>query len=296
MVLNIERFLSNCRKISSTPYTGFMFLGIIIIYVGEAKSPGLPRKRTCSEMELSLVIPAYNEEKRIKHTLEAVMPFMDNHFASYEVLVVDDGSTDGTVAVVEALGHPCLQVVSLKKNMGKGMALKHGMLLAKGKYIFFMDADLPYPLESITKALHVFYAKKADLVIGGRDLYQEQSDVPYPLSRKIASAVFSRFINAVLHLDIPDTQCGFKGFTKAATRVIFPQLTIQGFGFDFEMLFLARKYGYHIERIPVNLRHSVDSKVHIIRDSWKMFRDALQVRTNDWNGVYNKLKEVRHEG
>lgn len=247
-------------------------------------------------MELSLVIPAYNEEKRITHTLEMVMPFMDKHFTSYEVVVVDDGSKDDTVAIVEDFGHPCLQVISLGKNMGKGMALKQGMLLAKGKYIFFMDADLPYPLESITEALAVFYAKKADLVIGGRDLHKAEADVPYPVSRKIASAAFSGFINLVLHLNIPDTQCGFKGFTRAATRVIFPQLTVQGFGFDFEMLFLARKYEYHIERIPVNLRHSEDSKVHIIKDSWKMFRDALQVRVNDWNGVYNKLKEVRHEG
>lgn len=247
-------------------------------------------------MELSLVIPAYNEEKRILHTLEMVMPFMDKHFSQYEVLVVDDGSKDRTVAIVEEFKHPHLHVASLKQNMGKGMALKQGMLLAKGKYIFFMDADLPYPLESINEALAVFYANKADLVIGARDLYQEKSDVPYPLSRKIASAVFSLFINTVLHLNIPDTQCGFKGFTRAATKVIFPQLTIQGFGFDFEMLYLARKYDYHIERIPVNLRHSGDSKVHIVKDSVKMVQDALRVRMNDWNGAYSTLKEVSHEG
>lgn len=247
-------------------------------------------------MEVSLIIPAYNEENRITHTLEMVMPFMDRHFTEYEVIVVDDGSFDRTIAVVQTFNHPHLRVASLKQNMGKGMALKYGMLLAQGKYIFFMDADLPYPLESITEALRLFYDRKADLVIGGRDLYAKQSDVPYPLPRKIASAAFSLFINTVLRLNIPDTQCGFKGFTHAATQKIFPQLTIQGFGFDFEMLFLARKYAYQIERIPVNLRHSGDSKVHIVKDSWKMFRDALQVRMNDWNGVYSALKEVGHEG
>lgn len=247
-------------------------------------------------MEVSLVIPAYNEEKRITHTLEMVMPFMDRYFTEYEVIVVDDGSSDQTVAIVQAFGHPHLQVVSLGTNRGKGMALKHGMLLAQGKYIFFMDADLPYPLESIREALRVFDTEKADLVIGGRDLYMEKFDVPYPLSRKIASTAFSLFINTVLCLQIPDTQCGFKGFTRASVQKIFPQLTIQGFGFDFEMLFLARKYGYKIERIPVNLCHSDDSKVHIVKDSWKMFRDALQVRMNDWNGVYTAWKEVSHEG
>jgi dolichyl-phosphate beta-glucosyltransferase len=247
-------------------------------------------------MEISLVIPAYNEEKRITHTLQMVMPFMDKHFQSYEVIVVDDGSSDQTVSIVDGFGHPNLHVSSLGQNMGKGMALKQGMLLAGGKYIFFMDADLPYPLESMNEALAVFYEKKADLVIGGRDLYQEKSDVPYPLSRKIASSAFSLFINSVLRLNIPDTQCGFKGFTRAATSAIFPQLTIQGFGFDFEMLFLARKYGCHIERIPVNLRHSGDSKVNIVKDSIKMAQDALQVRMNDWNGVYSKWKEVSHEG
>ncbi|WP_373270239.1 dolichyl-phosphate beta-glucosyltransferase [Aneurinibacillus sp. REN35] len=247
-------------------------------------------------MELSVVIPAYNEEKRIIYTLETIMPFMDHHFSDFEVLVIDDGSTDRTVSIVESFMHPQLHVVSLKQNMGKGMALKHGMLLAKGKYIFFMDADLPYPLTSIHEALAVFYTRKADIVLGARDLYEGKSDIPYPLSRKVASAMFSRFINAVLGLGIPDTQCGFKGFTRAAARTIFPQLTIQGFGFDFEMLFLGRKYAYDIERIPVNLRHSADSKVHMMRDSWVMFRDALRVRMNDWNGVYNKLKEMRHEG
>ncbi|WP_162142500.1 dolichyl-phosphate beta-glucosyltransferase [Aneurinibacillus terranovensis] len=247
-------------------------------------------------MELSLVIPAYNEEKRIMHTLEMVMPFMDKHFSHYEVLVIDDGSRDKTVSIVQNFGHPHLHIASLQRNMGKGMALKQGMLLAKGKYIFFMDADLPYPLESINEALAVFYTKKADLVIGARDLYEAKSEVPYPALRKITSASFSLFINTVLHLNIPDTQCGFKGFTRSAVQVIFPQLTIQGFGFDFEMLFLARKYEYHIERIPVNLRHSGDSKVHIVKDSIKMVQDALHVRMNDWNGVYSKLKEVSHEG
>ncbi|WP_153944983.1 glycosyltransferase family 2 protein, partial [Acinetobacter baumannii] len=128
---------------------------------------------------------------------------------------------------------PSLHVVSLGQNMGKGMALKQGILLAKGKYIFFMDADLPYPLASITEALAVFHAKKTDLVLGARDLYKGKSEVPYPLSRRVASAAFSQFINAVLGLGIPDTQCGFKGFTRPAARAIFPQLTIRGFGFDF---------------------------------------------------------------
>jgi dolichyl-phosphate beta-glucosyltransferase len=242
-------------------------------------------------MEVSLIIPAFNEEKRITHTMECVSKFMNKHFKSYEVIVVDDGSTDGTIDVLKTYHDVHLKIISQGRNRGKGQAIKTGMSYAKGDYCFFMDADLPYPLNSMIEAIKVFRKTGADLVIGSRDLYKEKPDVPYPLHRKIMSRMFSLFINGILHLGISDTQCGFKGFTNNAAKGIFPMITIDGFGFDFEMLYIAKKYHLDIQQIPVNLSHTGGSKVNIISDSLKMMRDALKVRINDWKRLY----DIEHE-
>lgn len=245
-------------------------------------------------MEVSLIIPAYNEEKRIIHTIDHVLRFMGEHFNSYEVIVVDDGSIDRTVKILTKYKNRHLKIISQGENRGKGQAIKTGMLHAKGQYIFFTDADLPYPLEGMLTAIKVFRTTGTHLVIGSRDLYKEKCDIPYPLYRKVMSKIFSLFINVVLGLGIPDTQCGFKGFTNDTAKHIFPLVTIEGFGFDFEVLYIAKKYKLKIESIPVNLSHSEGSKVNIFSDSIKMVRDALKVRINDWKGLYHPEKSYQY--
>lgn len=242
-------------------------------------------------MKISLIIPAYNEENRIINTMDRVFKFMDKNFNDYEVIVVDDGSTDGTVEILRDYKSSNLKIVVQPQNMGKGFAVKTGMLMAKGSYCFFMDADLPYRLDSIIEAIDVFKKTNSHLVIGSRDLFVGDSDTPYPFYRKFMSKMFSLFINTILNLKISDTQCGFKGFTNYAAKDIFPPITINGFGFDFEMLYIARKYKMSIECIPVNLRHTVGSKVNIIVDSLRMMKDAFKVKLNDWKGLYNRKLE-----
>ncbi|MGE4283450.1 MAG: dolichyl-phosphate beta-glucosyltransferase [Clostridia bacterium] len=237
-------------------------------------------------MDVSLIIPAYNEEKRIIGTMEHILEFMNRHFHEYEVLVIDDGSTDNTVEVLKRYHDYPLRVFSQETNKGKGQAIKTGMLQAKGKYVFFTDADLPYPLSGMIEAIDIFSKTEAHLVLGSRDLYKERPSAPYPLHRRLMSKAFSIFINGILGLRIADTQCGFKGFHQNAVKTIFPLVTINGFGFDFEMLYIAKKQGLKMELIAVDLSHSEGSKVNIVSDSLKMMANAFKVRINDWRGYY----------
>lgn len=237
-------------------------------------------------MELSLVVPAYNEEKNIISVVTQMLQFLDLHFNSFELIIVDDGSKDKTVDQLHTINHLGLKILPLGVNQGKGQAIKKGMSVAKGKYCFFTDADLPYRLDSILEAIKVFKNKQSDLVLGSRHLYHETPDHDYPLHRKIMSKVFSLYITLTLNLGISDTQCGFKGFTQEVSKKIFPMITIKGFGFDVEMLFIAKKNKYKIESIPVNMNYTDDSKVNILTDSIKMMGDTLKVRINHIKGKY----------
>lgn len=240
-------------------------------------------------MEISFVIPAYNEENRILHTINTILDFLKEHFNEYEIIVVDDGSTDQTVQILKKFPQEYLRVICLDRNHGKGQAIKTGMAAAEGRYCFFTDADLPYRLDSVLHAMNIFNDTDAQLVIGSRNLFTDRPDAPYPLHRKVMSKVFSIYMNMVLGLGISDTQCGFKGFTREAAKSIFPVLTIQGFGFDVELLYIAKKYGMQIQSIPVNLRYTEDSKINIVSDSVKMVLDTLKVKGNDLSGKYDHL-------
>lgn len=239
-------------------------------------------------MEVSLVIPAYNEEKRIKRTLMQAHQYMKATFDSYEIIVVDDGSQDGTRALVEGLPVAGIKLIALE-HRGKGHALRQGMLSASGDVVFFTDADLPYALTNISESLEIMNnkAEKVHAVIGARDLYREKSQRPYPLHRRILSRGYAMIVDAVLKLDIPDTQCGFKGFRGDIVEELFSQLTIDGFGYDIELLYLMRKLGYVIYRLPVQVNHQEGSKVHLIRDSIRMFKDIIIVRRRESKGEYH---------
>jgi dolichyl-phosphate beta-glucosyltransferase len=238
--------------------------------------------------ELSIIIPAYNEQELIRSTLETLVEFLAPRHPQFEVLVVDDGSLDETVHVVRqyALSQPRVRILDQPANQGKGRAIQRGVMESRGKYILFTDADLPYELEAVDAILAALRSG-SDLAIGSRHLDESEiQDVP-PL-RYFAGQVFSILVGLLMFPGIPDTQCGFKGFRAAAARQIFKRLTIREFGFDVESIYIARKLKYSILPVPVHMiGFRYDSRVRVLRDSGRMFMDLFAIRWNDLRGKYD---------
>lgn len=223
-------------------------------------------------MKISLVIPAYNEQKVIADTILACINFLRTHFKCYELIVVDDGSTDGTKAIVQGFKE-CI-CVSYPSNRGKGYALKRGLLRATGDYIFFTDADLSYSPENILRALSLFESSGACGVLGVRN--NKTND--YPLFRRIASRCFEKIVKVFLKTEISDTQCGFKGFDKATAKSIASQSRLFDFGFDFELVQLALQMHKKLVPLPVTFRHRSSTRVRFFRDSFKMLAELIMLR------------------
>jgi len=238
-------------------------------------------------LELSLIIPAYNEERLMASTLQVLEKYLEAHHPDYEILVVDDGSRDGTGKVVEeiASAQPRLRLLSQPHNLGKGYAIQRGVLESRGDLILFMDADLPYQLDAVDTMLEALHASHP-VVIGSRHLEgSEIREVP-PL-RFFAGQAFSLLVGLLMFPGIHDTQCGLKGFRAEAGRNIFQRLTIGKFGFDVEVLYIARKLGYTILPVPVRMTgFRYDSRVNVLRDSGRMFLDLFRIRWNDLCGRY----------
>lgn len=236
---------------------------------------------------LSLIIPAYNEENRIGKTLEVFYDYMQKTFSEFEMIVVDDGSTDDTLLLLKKYQEnmPCLKVLTYEKNRGKGGAVKFGVENAVGDYVFFTDADMPYGIENVEVAAEVFEKTGADVVLGKRE--QAKNGKKYPWYRTFFSKGFSLMVKIVLGIWEEDTQCGFKGFKAESAKKIFSKGRLEGWGFDVEIFFLAKKYGMKIERICVELSHDKEgSKISVLRDSLNMFCELLKVRKNDRMGLY----------
>jgi dolichyl-phosphate beta-glucosyltransferase len=235
---------------------------------------------------ITLIIPAFNEEGRILPTLQQSLEYL-SHYARYEVIVVDDGSTDKTSQVVDGYvkSLPQVRLISYQPNRGKGFAIKTGVENAHSDVVFFMDSDLPYPLESIGRALPYF--ADHDLVIGARDLPGAVEITPYPWYRKLSGNLFSVLVSNFIVKGIPDTQCGFKGFRLEVARRLFSKITVFGFCFDVEVLAIAQRLGLRIKRLPVSLRHSGGSKVRIIHDSIEMLYQSLAIRARVNRGEYD---------
>jgi len=237
---------------------------------------------------LSIIVPAYNEERNITTTLETLVAFLDRKTAPYEVIVVDDGSTDRTANLVMAFAgrHPAVTLFRSVHNSGKGCAVRKGMLAATGDYLFFMDADLSYPVEGLDVLLAELEAGY-DVVIGSRALAESYMAVRPPLRRYLAGRVYSLMIQLLLMRGITDTQCGFKGFRRDAARKLFSKLTLDGFAFDVELLFLARGFGYRLSMAPVQLTFVQEtSKVRLFSHSVQMFLDLFRIRLNALRGRY----------
>ena len=239
--------------------------------------------------ELSIIIPAYNEEALIISTLDSLETYLSMRPEHYEIIVVDDGSQDRTARCIQDWqknNDVDLQLLVNEKNMGKGFSIQRGVMESRGTYIIFIDADLPYELYAIDdflKALRNGY----DLAVGSRVLPGSQVK-GVPIVRYISGQIFSWMVQAVLFSGLPDTQCGFKSFKSVAAKEIFRHLTIGGFGFDVEMLFVARKLKLAIQPVPVQMiEHRHRSRVRLVVDSLKMFANLFMVRWNDLQGRYN---------
>ena len=239
--------------------------------------------------ELSILIPAYNEEALIENTLDGLKLYLSARPETYELIVVDDGSQDGTSRCIQEWQKKTgvdLHLLINEQNMGKGFSIRRGVLESRGRFIIFIDADLPYELDAIDDFLNSLQSGY-DLAVGSRVLPGSQVK-GVPILRYISGQIFSWMVQAVLFQGLPDTQCGFKSFRSEAAREIFRRLTISGFGFDVEMLFVARKRKLTIQPVPVQMiDHRHRSRVRLIVDSFKMFANLFMVRWNDLQGKYN---------
>jgi dolichyl-phosphate beta-glucosyltransferase len=236
--------------------------------------------------ELSIVIPSYNEELRLPGTLERIAAFLPSLGTDTEILVVDDGSKDRTAEVAESFRKilPGLRVVSNGQNRGKGYSVRHGMQEAQGRNVLFTDADLSAPIEEAPKLLEAL--KTNDVSIGSRAMDRNLISVHESRFREFAGIIFNTIVRLILRLPFVDTQCGFKAFRRERCRIIFEQQTIERFGFDPELLYLARHHGLQTVEIPVRWAHSPATKVNMFRDSIKMFLDIFTIRWNSLTGRY----------
>jgi len=239
-------------------------------------------------LTLSIVIPAYNEERRLPATLDVVFNWLDaSPYGDAEVLVVDDGSTDATAAVVEsrAAAEPRLRLVQNPGNRGKGFAIRHGMLQAKGDWILFSDADLSAPIDELPKLLAAAQEQGAAIAIGSRALDRSLIGVHQSQWREMSGILFNRIMRVITGLPFSDTQCGFKLFRRDAARRVFPLQRLDGFSFDVEDLFVAHTLGIPTIEVPVRWNNVEGTKVGLMQGV-ASFLDLLRIRWNWLQGHY----------
>ena len=242
--------------------------------------------------ELSIIIPAFNEEKRLPRSLAQILDYFvrkANSAGEIEIIVVDDGSTDGTTEVVNEwmLRTPKLRLVSNRENRGKGYSVRHGMLEARGRVALFTDADISSPISESEKLLAAI-AEGNDVAIGSRAIDRSLIEVHQSPYRELAGIIFNGFVRLFTGLPFHDTQCGFKAFRREPSRVIFEQQRIERFGFDPEILFLAKRHGLRSIEVPVRWAHDPATKVHVLRDSLLMFGGLIYICWNWLLGRYPK--------
>jgi dolichyl-phosphate beta-glucosyltransferase len=243
---------------------------------------------------VSVVVPAFNEEKRLVKTLPRLWKSARRRFASFEIIVVDDGSTDGTGQIVRefADSHPEVSLLRYEKNRGKGHAVRTGVLAAKGEYVLFCDADLSTPFREIDKLLKELKGGY-DIAIGSRSRNESKIIKRQPIYRVLMGKTFNKFVQVLALPGIIDTQCGFKCFKGTVAREIFECCRIDGFSFDVELLFLGRKMGMRIKEVGVLWENNVLSKVHPVFHSLQMLRDLFVIRWYWLTGCYGARSGVR---
>ncbi|MCM8763999.1 MAG: glycosyltransferase family 2 protein [Candidatus Omnitrophica bacterium] len=231
------------------------------------------------KIDLSIVIPAYNEEKTIQNTLNKVYDFFKKTDLIFEIIVVDDGSSDLTALKVNEIkrNYSCINLVSYPKNAGKGEAVKRGVMASKGNLILFSDADLSTPISEVGKFLP-FINQGYDIVIGSRRVKNSLITNKQPLYRRISGRIFQSLVRLILNLPFSDTQCGFKLFKRHIARELFSSLVHKGFIFDVEIVYKANVAGYKIKEIGVIWANDPSTTVKFLKDSLKCFIDLIKIR------------------
>jgi dolichyl-phosphate beta-glucosyltransferase len=236
---------------------------------------------------LSLIIPAYNEQDRLRSSIERIRRWVGDSGLETEIVVVDDGSTDGTREVIEAEARndDSIRLIHRGLNRGKGATVREGLAQSRGDAVVFFDADLAYGLAPLQPAIERLEGG-ADMVIGARDLSEWDSRWRYSPARRAATSGFNMLVEWMLPLGIPDTQCGFKGFRGEVARHLCEVMTVDGFAFDIEILVIARLWSLRIDRIPVEMGQEQGSSINLARDSLRMGLDVARVRSSALAGRY----------
>ena len=240
------------------------------------------------EPDLSIVVPAFNEEGRLEPTLRSYLGYCRATARSVELIVVDDGSVDGTSHLVEQLGgeFPELHLIRLPENRGKGFAVRSGVVNARGHAVLFADADGATPINEIER-LEAALTDGSDLAIGSRAIVAREVRVNAKFYRRIMGRMFHGMVEALTVRGVRDTQCGFKLFRGPVAHDLFSRMRMSGFSFDVELLMMARRRGYRIAEVPVNWTHQPGSKVNLALDSMLMLRDLFVIRSRYFRGEYN---------
>jgi glycosyltransferase involved in cell wall biosynthesis len=241
-----------------------------------------------SEITYSIVIPAYNEGHRLGATLDKVLGYVREQGWNAEVVVVNDGSRDNTAELVRSFAakDPALRLLENPGNRGKGYAVRNGMLNARGEIVVFSDADLSSPIEEMPKLLAAL-AAGADIAIGSRWLRAELQTHRQSLHRQLFGRIFNGLNRVILGLQFKDTQCGFKAFTRRAAQMILPLQRIERWGFDPEILFLARKFGLRVDEVAVHWGHVGGTRINPLLDGARMFQEMVRIRWYDLEGKYD---------
>lgn len=242
-----------------------------------------------NDPRLSIVIPAYNEGARIESALDRVLTCVAERGWNAEVLIVDDGSSDNTAVIVRRWmeTHPNLQLIHNEGNRGKGYSVRNGLLQAAGQIVMFTDADLSSPIEEAERLFDALNAG-ADVAIGSRWLDKQKQTIHQPLYRRFFGRCFNWVTRKVIGLPFKDTQCGFKAFKREAAQTIFRLQTIERWGFDPEILFIARKLKYKIVEVPVTWGHDERSRISYLKDGMKMLQEMAEIRGNSLRGRYDE--------
>jgi len=237
-------------------------------------------------MKISVVIPAYNEEKRIEESLRKISGFLSKKSEDYEIIVVNDGSTDKTSGIVKKFDNKKVRLIENKSNNGKGYSVKKGVIAAKYSLVLYSDCDLATPIESLDKFVE-YINQGYDIIIGSRNLKKSKIIVHQPIYRQLMGKIFPLLVDIIALTGFKDTQCGFKLYkTKAAKNIVEKQRT-NGFSFDVEMLLVAKKMHYKIKEVPITWISKGESKVDIIKDPIKMLVDLIRIKINDIKGLYD---------
>jgi glycosyltransferase involved in cell wall biosynthesis len=241
---------------------------------------------------ISVVIPAFNEEARLGSTLEKILAYLDGRRLAAEIVLVDDDSRDATFSIATRFcsDHGLaerMQILRSRPNQGKGFSIRRGMRAARGTFALMTDADLSSPIEELDKLEREVVNGPRDIAFGSRDVEGSVVAIHQSWFRENSGKIFNRFVRLITDLPFRDTQCGFKLFKMSTCRALFEKQRVFGFGFDVELLYIARKWGLSMKEVPVVWRHAPGSKVRFATDAPRMFLDLFRIRWNDRRGYYD---------